>query len=376
MKIMQTFRQLIFIGLFIAPVFLISQVWVSSDSIGFKMKNYGELEIFGPVATGDTVKQVDRITPLVGVSESAVFDYMEDADTDESAVLIASPTLSDMEGYTSINNYYSFSPPDVHVAISTYAWDAAEYVIAKMVLTNIGSEAFDGRIGFEIIPQIAEDYDGISSWIPDGEFLDMTKSGENHVGIKFLSHPMTSLSQFVWYSGYNGSDSDLYNWMNYGQFDTTVTCDDPADGIVSIPATDPVTMEPDVGITFFYCVARGQTLEALGMNIDAAEAAFYSIFAVAVDEPALHPQSNVLSQNYPNPFNPSTEINFVLPQAGKATLNIHKLNGELVQTLQQGWMSAGSHTFSFTAEDLPSGIYIYSLLSGGTQIKKKMTLLK
>lgn len=37
-----------------------------------------------------------------------------------------------------------------------------------------------------------------------------------------------------------------------------------------------------------------------------------------------------LSANYPNPFNPSTTIKFAMPEAGKVTLKVFSLTGQLV----------------------------------------------
>ncbi len=362
--------------LFLLPIIALSQVYVNSDSIGVYLKNYGEIEIWGPMAPGDPVKQVDRMTLLVGTDETAVFDYSEDADVDEASVLIADPTLSDMEGYTSINNFYSFAPPDIFATISPYAWNDAEYVIVHMVVTNTADTAIDARIGLEIIPQIDGDYDGINTWIPDGNFLDMTRGSGNHIGFKFLSHSMASLSQFVWFSGYNDSDADLYNWMNTNQIDTVMICTNPDDGIVSIPATAPVTLEPNVGIDFYYGVARGLTLSALTTNMADLQTAYNTIFTVGVDDIALQPGTFSLSQNYPNPFNPSTEISFSIPADGVATLDMFNLRGELVATLHNGWMAAGSYSRSVNGSNLPSGIYVYSLTANGVQLTKKMTLLK
>ena len=66
--------------LLLLPLLAFSSAWVSSDSIGAYMKNYGEIEIWGPVTPGDTTKQIDRITLLVGTDGPAVFDYYEDAE--------------------------------------------------------------------------------------------------------------------------------------------------------------------------------------------------------------------------------------------------------------------------------------------------------
>ena len=373
MKNVTRFSLVIFILL---PLLTFAQVWVNSDSIGVKMKGYGELEIYGPVTAGDTTKQIDRITLLVAAADTTVFDYNEDADEDIPAMLVADPTLSDMEGFASINNFYSFAPPDIHAEISPYTWNGTEYLIVHMLVTNTADVAINARLGFDIIPQIDGDYDGVNNWNTDGEFLEITRAGSDHFGLKFLSHSMVSLRQFVWYSGYNGSDADLFNWMNYGQFDSTIVETDPDGGIVSIPSTTPMTMEPNVGIDFYYGIAHGVTLENLQTNMVAAETAYHSIFTVGVDASEILPEVATLSQNYPNPFNPSTQISFTLPEAGFTSLDVFNIRGELVKTIHNEWMAAGSYTHLMVGSELPSGVYVYSLRSGSTQINKKMTLLK
>ncbi|NQV42476.1 MAG: T9SS type A sorting domain-containing protein [Candidatus Marinimicrobia bacterium] len=360
------------------PMLVLGDIWVHGDSVGVNMKGYGELEVWGPVIPGDSTKQIDRITLLVGTSLSSVFDYNEDADNDISQMLIAEPSLSDMEGFASINNYYSDLPPDIHAAISPYAWTDEEYLIIKVIVTNIGAEAFDARIGLDIISQIAGDYDGVHTWLPESNIIDMSREGENHLGLKFLSHPMTSLSQFVWFSGYSaaGQDGALWSWMTARDIDTVAVCTNPDDGVVSIPSSAVIRMDPDVGIPFFYCIARGQTEATMLENIAAAEIAYSTIFTVGVDEFSAVPETSTLSQNYPNPFNPSTEINFNLVTSGEMSLDVFNLRGEHVLNLQNGWMASGDYSVSFTNATLPSGLYIYRLTSGSTQLQKKMTLLK
>ena len=364
--------------LVLLPMMAFSYVWVSSDSIGVYMKNYGELEIWGPVTPGDTVKQIDRISVLVGTEGPEVFDYYEDADVDVASMLVAEPVFGDMEGFTSINNFYSFNPPDVHVAITAYAWNEAEYVIISLLVTNIGTTPLNARIGLDIISQIEGDYDGIHTWLPETNMIDMTREGENHIGLKFLSHPMTSLSQFVWFSDYSasGQDAALWGWMTTTENDTSAICTNPDDGVVSIPSTDPVAIDADASVELFYSVARGQTQEAVVANIAAAESAYQSIFTVGVDDDLVHPDVFALAQNYPNPFNPSTQIHFSIPEAGHATLNVYNVRGELVSTLTDEWLDEGSHSLQLDASNLASGVYVYTLSQNGNHITRKMTLLK
>lgn len=81
-------------------------------------------------------------------------------------------------------------------------------------------------------------------------------------------------------------------------------------------------------------------------------------------------------QNYPNPFNPVTTITFELPNSGYVLLEIYNTLGEKVSTLVNKELGAGLQKISFNASDLPSGIYIYRIVTKNNVVSKKMTLTK
>lgn len=83
-----------------------------------------------------------------------------------------------------------------------------------------------------------------------------------------------------------------------------------------------------------------------------------------------------LAQNFPNPFNPSTTIQFTLPQDDAVRLKVFDASGREVQTLVSGRTSRGSHTVSFNAANLASGVYLYRLETSTFSETKKMLLVK
>ena len=83
-----------------------------------------------------------------------------------------------------------------------------------------------------------------------------------------------------------------------------------------------------------------------------------------------------LGQNYPNPFNPSTAIPFKVASTGAVTLAVYNVLGQVVATLVDEQLPTGSYTADFSAEGLPSGVYLYRLTTGSTVVTRKMMLAK
>ncbi|RKY91698.1 MAG: hypothetical protein DRQ01_07320 [Ignavibacteriae bacterium] len=84
----------------------------------------------------------------------------------------------------------------------------------------------------------------------------------------------------------------------------------------------------------------------------------------------------LLKQNYPNPFNPTTKIQFNIAEIGFVTLKIYDLLGNEITTLVNEEKPAGSYKVDFDGSELPSGIYIYRLISANFSDSKKLILLK
>ncbi|WP_340105680.1 T9SS type A sorting domain-containing protein [Rhodohalobacter sp. 8-1] len=104
---------------------------------------------------------------------------------------------------------------------------------------------------------------------------------------------------------------------------------------------------------------------------------YFTGMATSVDAPREQPEGYTLDQNYPNPFNPSTTIEFTLGQGGATTLKVYDISGREVASILSGrQLNAGSHSYTFDASSLSSGIYFYRLNSSGVQITRKMTLVK
>jgi hypothetical protein len=89
-----------------------------------------------------------------------------------------------------------------------------------------------------------------------------------------------------------------------------------------------------------------------------------------------------LEQNYPNPFNPVTQVAFTVPEgAGKVTLTVHNVNGQVVCTLVDEKLPAGPAIAVWDGTDaaggdVASGVYFARLATNNESAFRKMTLLK
>ena len=84
----------------------------------------------------------------------------------------------------------------------------------------------------------------------------------------------------------------------------------------------------------------------------------------------------ILFQNFPNPFNPTTKIQFNIPEKSFVTLSVYDILGNLISTLISEYKPAGSYTVEFGGADIPSGLYIYKIITPNFTEAKKMILMK
>ena len=95
-----------------------------------------------------------------------------------------------------------------------------------------------------------------------------------------------------------------------------------------------------------------------------------SFGAAVITEYALH-------QNFPNPFNPSTSLTFDVVDKNFVSLKVFNAAGQEVGTVANSEYEAGRHTVNFSAANLPSGLYFYTVKIGNEfSATKKMLLVK
>ncbi len=105
---------------------------------------------------------------------------------------------------------------------------------------------------------------------------------------------------------------------------------------------------------------------------------FLTTTMVSIDNSSLEKNSDrfQLKQNYPNPFNPETTIEFQIQQNSNVEIHIYDLQGNLMETLVNDFKSVGNYRVKWQAENYPSGIYMYKIVSGNVTEVRKCMLLK
>ncbi len=112
----------------------------------------------------------------------------------------------------------------------------------------------------------------------------------------------------------------------------------------------------------------------------------YDIYGEKIDEKVVVPTSIKNNKNivfsdelfnaYPNPFNPTTEISYSISKPSNVSLKVFDVLGQSIATLVDEQKESGKYSVTFNANNLPSGIYFYSIQLDSYNSVKKMLLLK
>jgi len=80
----------------------------------------------------------------------------------------------------------------------------------------------------------------------------------------------------------------------------------------------------------------------------------------------------VVNQNYPNPFSGTTDVLVYLTQPGDVKLEVRNMAGAVVLATDFNGLFKGNHVLTINGENLPAGVYTYSLTSGGSTVSNTM----
>ncbi|HEY5564047.1 MAG TPA: DUF4397 domain-containing protein [Rhodothermia bacterium] len=131
--------------------------------------------------------------------------------------------------------------------------------------------------------------------------------------------------------------------------------------LVASGFADPDANGNGPGFSTFLVLDDGSTVHA-DQNVVSAED----------DQPGV-PTSLTLHGNYPNPFSGATQLVFDLPEPAQVGVSVLDATGKLVLSLEPRPVPAGlRQTISISAEDLPAGMYIYSVTAASSAASREM----
>ncbi len=298
---------------------------------------------------------------------------------------------------------------------------------AKLVLAAFNE--IDHVVVLEEIKEMVESESGnifkkitidMSSGDNDGDFLFFTDSSEMHnILIEKLGDSLEA-EIMIWVSdsvncdsldfdlstnAFFFSDGDGTSTMNInaetnddGTTTITVNAGTPKEQVITLPAGgdyDEATLQQleDMGLniqmlqgdfgdtdTVAHSIVLQKVVEIKTDDANSTDSESDDLDAAAKVVSKL-PEGFELAQNYPNPFNPTTTISFSIPTSQKVSLEIINVRGQVVKTLLDQQMSAGTHAIEWDATNaggskVASGIYLYKLTTANDVAVKKMTLMK
>lgn len=357
---------LLLAALLLVATGLFAQAGFSTGGMIVLVNEYGKVELL----LSDSTSMLERASILVATEPDAVFDYQNDADTEEPTVLVPSPALSDFEIYGAYNNAYSGAPPDVIISQNAYGWNDGDYIIVKFNIQNNEAAYVNAMAGLDFIPYIEGEY-GYDTVTYDGtnELIRFHRGGMKSMGLKLLSASLGSLYSFEWYSDYS-VDTSYWNWMNFGALQSQYPSP-TADGPVTITSQSAVSLNTGESFDVFYAFAVGDDEASMIANINKATQKYQQIFT-SINDGNLVSGKAVLEQNRPNPFRDATVITYSLPAAGKVSLKVYDVFGSLKSVLVNEVQQQGSHSATFNAGELPAGVYYYTLQVNGQSETRKM----
>ena len=109
---------------------------------------------------------------------------------------------------------------------------------------------------------------------------------------------------------------------------------------------------------------------------------FSNIFTVNTLSNSLSPDESSALPNTmqilcaPNPFNSQAAVSIYSPQSGAARIDLYNLEGKIVITIYQGYLSKGWTNLTLNAAKFTSGIYFIRIEMGNINSVRKVVLIR
>ena len=142
------------------------------------------------------------------------------------------------------------------------------------------------------------------------------------------------------------------------------------DEVISLPAgTFNIEVTDAAGCSDWITVTIEAEVDAFGLDENSGGHRFGDLNNTTL----LTEDIPLVQQNYPNPFDSQTTIQFSLPKASEVELLVHDHFGRLVMT-KRALLGEGQQQFDINANDLSSGLFLYTITTDGFKVTKRMVV--
>lgn len=307
----------------------------------------------------------------------------------------------DTNGNLLWNNLYQFTAAESNKSIAT---DSSGNIYLAAVKKTVTFDDFAviklNSVGDTLWTRVRNGFGGSVTTQDDPKAICVDNSGNVYItgeiynfgSYHFSTIKYNAIGEFQWEKNYNSPQN------GFGGKD--IVCDNSGNVYVTGGSGDYSTIKysPDGDSLWVIRYNGPANLNDISMHmtIDLLNNVYVSGRSSAVLSPAVYEFATIkysqiktnitmneshdggfrLGQNYPNPFNPLTVIDFEVPYKNHVMIRVYNLLGKEVMTIFNELAEAGSHSVKFSGNNLPGGIYFYTLQSGETRIVKKFTLIK
>lgn len=346
---------------------------------GFKFNNGASLTYEGSLMIGtDAVKLADAARQANQNLKNNDFNTV-------TPFLISIPGAdADIQGYGVINDDAAgVNKVGITAALNSYSFTSEgnrKFILLKYLLTNTsGAPLQNLRVGlffdWDLSNNGATDIGGYDATYNFAYVRTNSGSPAYHTGIAPIGPSSTSFlikndggdTGFSIYDGFTKTEK----WRSMTESKVTAG---PGD-VSMVVAVGPFSVAAGDTVQFGFVVGAGDDFTDLQNSMYRGRLKYEEVTSVSNGLPEV-PQEFALDQNYPNPFNPETVIRFSIRETGFVSLKVYDLLGAEVATLVDSPLSVGQHQISFNATGIPSGVYFYSLTSGGQKLTRKLMVLK
>ena len=218
------------------------------------------------------------------------------------------------------------------------------------------------------------DFDSVPDWRDPSQWPQMGMTALKRYSLTL--EPNYDFDRYESLAGYNF-------WTGvYEPYDTIPPAPDEQRFLVS---TGPFDLAPDSVVTLIFAVMfadwmdiydRPDTAIAL---IDQYAEDYYNMYwylYTGIKENCGMRIADCGMRILPNPVSNTGMISFSLPAATTVSLKLYNTLGQLVQTVFQGFKTAGVHELALSTQSLPQGTYFLMLEAGDFKVSRSIIFLK